>query len=369
MDELSQIISKVISKEFSEELNSLSDGDAEQFIDNVTRNILTDVEAGTLDAVRRLAPRNLRFAIRRNHDFAKRVRRRWKKPLDELELIWAISEEQGRLLNEALRPGAAEAQDYKFDALSRLHARSLLVAREIICLLESGYPDGALARWRSLHEHAVIAQFIGQSDADTAMRYLASFHFQSRKNAKQYNRYAQRANLKPFTDEEINQFDAICEGLKPLTRELEKDYGWAAAALGKRSPKLLDLEEATGLDHWRPRYKWACQHTHAPHRPGTSMLGAAESEQEVLLVGASNSGFVDPIQMTAISMGVVTTQLLLHEETLDNIVWLRVLNQLIEPLGELALETERRTRDSWLNEQRRWRWLPQKLLQVFDRVF
>nr|MDC2855757.1 DUF5677 domain-containing protein [Ningiella sp. W23] len=53
--------------------------------------------------------------------------------------------------------------DLRFVALTQLHAKSVLVLREIQALIEAGYPDGAMTRWRTLHELAVCSCVIFES--------------------------------------------------------------------------------------------------------------------------------------------------------------------------------------------------------------
>jgi hypothetical protein len=112
-----------------------------------------------LKALKRAAPRLLRQHKVSDEGFARRNFRRWKKPLNLLELLWNCSEKVGARFNQTERPGAIVAKDYQFEALVSLHARALLISREILCLLYGGFPDGALSRWRSLHEIAVTAVF------------------------------------------------------------------------------------------------------------------------------------------------------------------------------------------------------------------
>src|SRR5260370_35431821 len=56
--------------------------------------------------------------------------------------------------------------------LIRLLVRGCQVTDEIICLLENGFADGAMARWRTLHEIAVVAAVISQHGEDIAERYV-----------------------------------------------------------------------------------------------------------------------------------------------------------------------------------------------------
>jgi hypothetical protein len=103
------------------------------------------------------------------------------------------------------------------------------------------------------------------------------------------------------------------------------------------------IEKAAPLDHWRPRYRWASQHTHSGHRPQMALLGLAENVEPVYLVGASNSGFTDPLQMTGISLQIATQAMLLTAPRLDYLVVARILADLADEVGPLAMSLEEQT--------------------------
>lgn len=99
-----------------------------------------------------------------------RVRRRfernllkcWGKALDSLEVVYVAALEAGADFNDRQRAGAAEDGDLVFEALVGLHARACVAASEVSSLLRTGHAAGALARWRTLHECAVISSVIGE---------------------------------------------------------------------------------------------------------------------------------------------------------------------------------------------------------------
>ena len=71
------------------------------------------------------------------------------------------------------------------------------------------------------------------------------------------------------------------------------------------------------------------------------MLGTAESVQPVHLVGQSNSGFTDPIHMTAISLNNATSSLLTIRPTVDNIIFLQIIADLSNDIGNIALSVKK----------------------------
>jgi hypothetical protein len=306
----------------------------QSFVPQVAQSMLKDLKKKT--------PGMLRKRKESDAGFERRNYRRWKTPLDLLELLWGISEEVGAKFNQIERPAAVTAKDYQFEALVSLHARSLLIAREILCLLYGGYPDGALSRWRSLHELAVTSVFLRTQDQEVSHRYLASFPFASLRAAKQLHEHAERANMQPFSEQEITAMTKQCEAFeKRFGKEMYNEHGWASAALSNPKPNFAQLEKAVSLDHWRARYRWASQHTHGGFRPALSMLGTAESVEPVHLVGQSNSGFTDPIHMTAISLNSATSSLLTIRPTVDNVIFLQIIGDLSNDIGNVALAVEK----------------------------
>tara|TARA_B100000965_G_C19583600_1_gene754677 strand:+ start:430 stop:1512 length:1083 start_codon:yes stop_codon:yes gene_type:complete len=328
------------------EAQGTSANDLNKAIQEATPELVNDLADWLLDTLKKRAPKMLRERRGMHNTFNKNNLKRWKKPFDLLEMHYVICEELGSEFTCKNQPTAAEQQNYRFEALVSLHARAMLIANEIICLLKNGFADGAMGRWRTLHEAAVVAQFLAQAEPVISERYLASFHVQAYKAMRQYQEHHERANLEPFSEDDIRGIEHNRDTV--ITRygkNLANDYGWASPELQKEKPTLFDLEVAVRLDHWRPRYRWASQYNHVAYKPPGTFLGLAESEEEVLLIGPSNSGLIDPAQMTAISMIHVTEALLRSDHSLDKLVLARTLLNLSDEIGHVFLETERQTFD------------------------
>ncbi len=119
------------------------------------------------------APAMLADRRKEREGFERRNFRRWRKAFDLIETIWVSCEELGRVFNQHHRPEAVREEDYVFEAMTHLHAKALLVASEIICLLKGGFADGALTRWRTVYETNVVAALIRQEGQELALRYRA----------------------------------------------------------------------------------------------------------------------------------------------------------------------------------------------------
>ena len=95
-----------------------------------------------------------------------------------LDLLGRHAEEIGHeIYGIHLKEADDEEFDPVFEALIGLYARACRVAREVHHLLSGGFPFGALARSRTLHELAVITIGIAdygrdEAHADLADRFL-----------------------------------------------------------------------------------------------------------------------------------------------------------------------------------------------------
>ncbi|MEM0978292.1 MAG: DUF5677 domain-containing protein [Pseudomonadota bacterium] len=330
-----------------QEYPELTNDELEAVTEEAVRSSLEALFEVMPSALEKSSGKTIRTIRKLQRGFEQRCYRRWRKAFELYEVIRGVAAEIGEKHAQEHFSASEDERDYIFAALSHLHPRMLLIASEIDAMLRTGFPDGALARWRTLHEISVVAMFIAQSDPDTARRYIASFQFNAHRAAIQLNEYADRANLSPFSAEEIEAMGSACEALKKdLGRSIGPDYDWAKEAVQKERPKLFDLEVATGLDHWRPRYRWASQHTHAGHRPSDKLLGMREAKNPVNLIGASNSGFVDPFSMAATSISVCCAAFFGRRPTIDSVVALKSIEVLSKKLGHVAFQLETDTFES-----------------------
>lgn len=308
----------------------------EGILREITDNLYADFE--------KRAPAMLREHRALRRGFMKRNFGRWRRGFDLLECLIVISQEAGSAINNALRPIAVLNGDAIFEAIIPNHARAIQISREILTLMMAGFPDGALARWRTLHEIAVVSLFLSEHGQRIAERYILHDHVTAWKRAKSYMEHHERANLGPIDKETLDRLEANSKDIMGRFGDsMKEDYGWAAPALNKTRPTFADLEKATRLDHWRPRYKWATQNTHGSYRSLGSTLATCESEQPVLSVGESNSGMTDPAHMTAISLNAATLPVIMLEPNLDRLAVAKIMERLSDEIGETFLRLDRET--------------------------
>ncbi len=130
--------------------------------------------------------------------FCGRTRSRWGKPLGQLRmLLTMVREWVGEIhARENSKRRSKNRQSRKL--LIRLLVRGCQVTDEILCLLENGFPDGAMARWRTLYEIGVVGAVIQKHGDGIANRYLAHQHIESKRAMEKYLACSTSARLSAY---------------------------------------------------------------------------------------------------------------------------------------------------------------------------
>ncbi len=319
-------------------------GDSSPTTEELTKTIKTSIDEFVpiiCEAIQRASKSELAREKQRTNGFQKRNRKRWKSGFDIAHTMLLVSQDLGSFVLRD-KDNTVQNQPAKLHAIAVLHAKSLRVGREVLCLLENGFPDGALGRWRTLHETSTVASFLSNNDESLSVRFLLARTVQSYKAALQYKRYEERANLLPFAQDDIERLKLRSdEILSTHGEQMKDDWGWASAALKKNKVTFADIEAACQLDHWRPRYKWASEDTHGNYKPNETHLAMNEAKEHLLVAGRSNSGMKDPGQMLGCSIQLAATSLLGLNKSLDVQVGLQALGVLNSQLSDaLILVTE-----------------------------
>ncbi len=305
-------------------------------ISDQTGELLEEVSGGVFDTMLAALPATVAENHKLRRDFEATVEPVWGKPLELLHAFHGICMEVGDSCNRRYRDRAYDEDDYSWQAIVRLHARSCLVMGEVLALLRSGYASGAHARWRTLHELAVVAFFLREHDDEIAHRYLAHDAVQAYKYALSHRTYAQRLGQNGPTDDELDeakrQRDELVSKFGP---EFKHDYGWAAPVLPGQGRTFSEIEAATKLDHMRPYYKMASHAIHPNARGLFFDLGLGEDEN-LLLAGPSTRGLADPGMGACIALYQTTIALLNERPDVDEVVTMLVLQRMV-PLVEDAL--------------------------------
>ena len=341
-DDLESEILRILSEcETEEERNAFLERHGE-FISEVT----DEMAEGFLETIKENAFSGDLEAFREERrGFERRLANFWGMPLDLLELFIGIALEAGMTFNKKYREAAAKSDDYVFEALTRLHAKACQTSYANLALLKSGFADDAYARWRSLHEVAVVASFIGTHGQETAEKYLLHEVIQQYKLACAQMEVHDRINAEEISQKEMDALKSRHDFLvERFGSNFGKDYGWAYGALGGRHPSIWAMEKQVQLDHLRPYYRMASDNVHANSHGTYFRLGLslAQDRKKILLAGASTAGLADPGHSTAISLMQVTTSFLVTKPSLDAGLACAILAKLVDEVGEAFLEMHKK---------------------------
>ena len=116
-------------------------------------------------------------------------------------------------------------------------------------------------------------------------------------------------------------YAAVLEKYGP---DFGNSQGWAAKHLEKRDPNIADIQGAAGIDHLAPYYRMASHNVHANPKGVFFKLGLID-EASTMLAGPSNAGLADPGHATALSLVIISAQLLHLYPTLDNQIVMKVM--------------------------------------------
>lgn len=262
----------------------------------------------------------------------------WKSAIDRLEVLRHAVEEWAQAA-EATKKGAFSTP-YSAAALGGLIARAVATTGEVAVLCRNGYPDGALARWRSLHEVCVVAALLSAHGEPACERYVLHERIESTSILQTANdRWRpfdvadrrKRANL-------AKQRLRLLERFGPI---FSKSYGWAVGLPGVTSPQFDLLEKAVGLSKVRGAYKLANSAVHAGplgtfgNISTSPRLSAGDPRIAVLGCGTA-------ISYSAASLTLLVAEVGVTIEIADLVILNVAISTLHEEICELVEYTHRR---------------------------
>jgi len=310
---------------------------------NKTPEMLVDETYKSLETDR---TKNLQEIISDEDGFVERNYERWKEGFDLLRMFRHICLGAGHLFQQEFLKYPQFKEDVLLGVLMRLHARACRVTGEVIALLINGYPDGALSRWRTLHEIAVISIVLkkyGQAAAEDYIRYA---RVQVVNGMERYQKTAQAMGREPYSLEEIEKAREWRSKILASDKAFESTNGWARKYVG--ASKFEKLQIAVGLEKWDSDYASASLDIHSAYREMRSLLGMAEAKEEILLSGPSNSGMTEPAHFTAIALSQITATFILtysedEECPIDHTgsaIFTQLINRFVHEIGAAFLAVD-----------------------------
>lgn len=320
----------------------------EDFFDIGIRPVLRQFASGVASNIREKQAKLINETGSVRLEFVKRLRGYWGVPLDLYYAITVCLEELGSLFNDSRRKLAAENNNLVFEALTGLHARACRTAFEVHHLLSGGFPMGALARCRTLHELAVTAgviQHYGRQPehVDLAERYILHDQVVNWKDALEFQKHCEETGYEPFCEEEMAEFKARRDAvIAKFGTSFNEQHGWAAGLIdGKSRIDIRDLEELANLSHLRDYYKWASHEVHADAK-GWRLNRGQRGSALYLSSGHVNFGLSDPGQLALNSLNLCTGLLVLSADPpeLSDLVALMAIKQLTDEANQAFADAE-----------------------------
>lgn len=328
---------EALAEEFGEDLEDLD----EEAIAEVILNAIPKLALRFGDSLQSSSEEMLKERRNQFESFTQRNIKRWSNSLSTLEKFIVICTEVGEEYNKNKRSEIVESNDIRLDLLIRHHARACHISNEILCLLKNGFADAAHARWRALHEVNVTGMFLAKYDNDLAEKFYLHEYVESYDRMKEHKKYEHLLRAKGVSEGVLEEYRLHRNGfVERFGTGFKHHYGWAANIFPEREPRTIGfaaLEKDVGLEHMRPYYRWASENIHAGSKGTRNRLGLDECVEEVLLVGQSNSGLVEPGDSTALSLMQITSVLLKEDATLDSLVLMNLLQTYYEEIGSIFL--------------------------------
>lgn len=270
--------------------------------------------------------REIRYKnVRHLQGFRDRIEDRWGDGLDALRILLDFSMEMGQKYQDRFARSRSKKNVFLRHALSRLHTRGCQVSNEIIVLLENGYPDGAMARWRTLHEIVTVAFLINDGGDVLAERYIAYDVVEAKKAFDELCRHREMLNLKGPSRRSMREVDAqVKAAVDRFGADFKNSYGWAADFVKNRFPRFVDIQALAGTAMMQFDYKIASLNVHATPRALTTRIGSLRSPDH-LIAGATNAGLSDPAESLAITIPKLTHLLMTPTNSIDNAVNLGIM--------------------------------------------
>ncbi|MEM7703456.1 MAG: DUF5677 domain-containing protein [Pseudomonadota bacterium] len=273
------------------------------------------------------------FRYRRSEErqfaaFKWRLEARWGDAFDDLRLLVDLCSDEGEKERARLSKSKAKQPPVARHALVQLHVRACQVAREILTLIENGFADGAMARWRTLHEIEIIALLLHDGGDELAQRYFDHQVVTRRKAANLHQSTCEISDAIPLSKRQITDIEKdYTRALALYGKEFAGDYGWASKYLGNSNPRFANLVERAGAEASKTEYKYASYNVHASSTALTVRVGALEGHS-VLSAGSTNAGFHKPAQKTAQSILLISTLLSSRLRSIDHAMLLHALVRL-----------------------------------------
>jgi Family of unknown function (DUF5677) len=231
---------------------------------------------------------------------------RWGNGFDQLRILLDVCLEMGQTAFEKAQRSKATKGRATASTLIKLHIRACQVSHEILILLENGFPEGAMARWRTLHELSVVALVISDGGDELAVRYRDHEIVETKRAHDRFLEDHEGLGLSPPSARDTTRTNReFAKVLEKHGANFGNSYGWASIYLNNKSPRFIHLEIAAGRSATHSHYKMASYTVHATAKSLTFRVSDIDGEGKIF-AGATNGGLDEPSLKLANTMSLIT---------------------------------------------------------------
>lgn len=278
-----------------------------------------------------------------NDEFRDRLAEYWGEGLGLLRMLLTVCREIGADACKRYSRSKSKKQQYRRFVLVRLQSRACQVSEEIITLMENGFADGAMARWRTLHEIATVATLIETGDEALAERYVLHDAVDAKREADEYERSQVPIGHAPIPKAYRKAIERdYAASISRFGDDFKGEYGWAAPRV-KGRPTFKALQEEAGRANMGSHYKLASYNVHAGSRSLFHRLSGPRDEG-VLMAGRSDSGLLEPGQNLAFTLVQITAAVTRRSTAIDGIIEQRAVLEIRDAIPKALAKADRKLR-------------------------
>ncbi len=328
-------------------------------ISKTIENSIPKIGDGIFNILIKNSPKMLKQRRKLIKEFEVGLLKIWKKPIDLLEMFLVVNYESGEEFIIEHGKEASENNDYLFESMTRMQAKACRVFWEILVLLKSGFPDGALSRWRTLYETTVLCCFINEHGQSLAKRFIDHNVVEAYYDTMEYQKHCGKLGYTPLTKKEFKEIEKHhYEVCREYEKGFKKRYGWIPTKILK-DRTFKGIEDSLDFHKYRPFYKIACSDIHTVAKGLYNNLGLIfdGTSEDSILAGPSGYGLADPAQNAAICLNIITSLLLTTKPTMNRMITVKAMNNLVNDICktfcEVQLEIEKDEK-AYIKEMRKW---------------
>lgn len=292
-----------------------------------------------------------------NIGFKNRIQQHYGLEFYYLELTEILSRELGTLYYKSI--ASKEKISRTNEIILYQHIRSCSMYSEVIHLIKGGFGDGALARFRSLHENAVISEFIYKNGEDAAECYFDYLVVMDLKDLNFEERELGEKIVDPdYKNDLKRRLDVIREKRGERFVDVKRgDYEWARDFLENRvNPSFNKIRNSIDRKHGKKPYKIASNSIHSAPKSIFSLISTLDG---TVHSGASNIGLSLPGTWSTYEMQQMNSlvfQLLINDSDLglytklQGMFIMKILNELSSRIYENFPERENELLDENLRQ-------------------